>query len=152
MQTRYRHLQSYERDQIELWLVNGKSCHQIARELKRSPSCISREVGRGFWPPFGRYTSSGGQDHYFAARVSAGRSRRKLPVDDLSSPLWQFCLRMLRCRLSPEQISGVLRHCSPLDPNVAGVAPYVCTQSIYQAISGLPHSPGLTLISQTRTD
>lgn len=141
MQTQYHHLQPHEREQVELWLAHGKSRHQIASALKRSPSTISRECRRGFWPGFDRYTATGGQRHYQAGRRAAGRSRRKLPVDDVRSPLWQFCLRMLRCRLSPEQISGVLRHCSPLDPNVAGVAPFVCTQSIYRAITDLPHSP-----------
>lgn len=141
MQSQYHHLQPHEREQVEVWRAHGKSCRQIACELNRSHSTISRECRRGFWPDFNRYTATGGKRFYQAGRRSAGRARRKLPVDDMSSPLWQFCLRMLRSRLSPEQISGVLRHCSPLDPSVAGVAPFVCTQSIYQALTDLPHSP-----------
>ena len=48
---------------------------------------------------------------------------------------------MLRRRFSPEQISGLLRHCAPLPPIPAGVKPFVCPQSIYAALRALPHSP-----------
>lgn len=43
----YQQLQSYERGQIMAWVTAGWSCRQIAAELHRSPSTISRELQRG---------------------------------------------------------------------------------------------------------
>ena len=141
METQYSHLLPEERSQIEVWLAQGWSCRRVAQLLNRSSSTVSRELKRGHWARLGRYSAFHGDQHYKAGRCRAGHSRRKLPVDDHSSPLWQFCLSMLRRRLSPEQISGMLRHCTPLPATVGGRAPFVCTQSIYTALQSMPHSP-----------
>ncbi|CAJ1224953.1 MULTISPECIES: IS30 family transposase [Lactobacillaceae] len=43
----YQQLQSAERTLIMNWRFDGRSCHQIAQMLHRSPSTISREIRRG---------------------------------------------------------------------------------------------------------
>lgn len=141
MEVQYKHFEPYERAQIEIGLAQGLSHRRIAAELHRSQSSVSREIGRGHWTKLGRYTAFHGEQHYKSGRKRAGHLRRKMPVDDMTSPLWRFCLHYLRQNLSPEQISGVLRHCSPLPASAFGVVPYVCHQSIYSALDSMPHSP-----------
>lgn len=47
MISHYQQLQPYERDLIMARKSEGWSCRQIARELHRSPSTISRELKHG---------------------------------------------------------------------------------------------------------
>lgn len=139
MEVQYTHLEAYEREQIESGLAQGLTHRRIAALLNRSQSSISREIRRGHWKNLNRYSSVHGELHYKSGRKRAGRLRRKLPVDDMTSPLWQFCLHYLGQRLSPEQVSGLMRHTSPSPLTVAGAAVYVCPQSIYAALDSMPH-------------
>jgi transposase, IS30 family len=91
-----------ERQLIELWLVNGQTIRQIARQLSRSPSSISSEIKR-----------NGDRNRYHALsaqvksdkRIKKARSRNALKKD------WviDYVVRNLRCGWSPEQIAGRLK-------------------------------------------
>ena len=52
-----RFLSFAEREQIALWHTEKQSIRQIARQLSRSPSTVSRELGRN--SVNGRYLASG---------------------------------------------------------------------------------------------
>ncbi|HEL4296292.1 TPA: helix-turn-helix domain-containing protein [Stenotrophomonas maltophilia] len=46
MEKHYRHLGSEERAVLQIELSNGASIHSTTRRLGRSPSPLSRELGR----------------------------------------------------------------------------------------------------------
>jgi IS30 family transposase len=110
-----------EREEIAFLLARGFGVRRIAAALGRSPSTISREVGRN--QVGGRYLPSIANEQ---ARLRARRWRpRKL--DGLA--LRHQVRSMLADRLSPEQIAGRLRVEHPNDPEMQ-----VSHETIYQAL------------------
>ena len=97
MQRQRRKLTVEDRVAIELRRKDG--VRAIARELGRSPSVISAELGR---EPDGNYAAGPAQA---AAAVRWDRSgrRAKLAPD---SPLFAEVAKLLRLQWSPEQIAG----------------------------------------------
>ena len=101
----YRRLSSEERERISQNLNQGRSLRAIARELKRAPSTISREVGRyahkctTYRPIF----------CHEKARVQASRRRRGKRRILLNSKLKEVVEAKLRLFWSPEQIEKYLR-------------------------------------------
>jgi IS30 family transposase len=117
-----RYLSALEREEISRGLTAGHSLRRIARELRRPPSTISREVIR-----------NGGRDRYralaaeAAARQRAGRPKAaKLATN---TELRQRVQTMLTDRWSPEQIAALLRQDFPDRPEQ-----WVSTETIYQSI------------------
>jgi transposase, IS30 family len=105
-----------EREEIALAGAGGESMRAIARRLGRSPSTISRELGRNCDRGGGyRATTAHAQAYVRASRpkpaklVTNVELRRKVEED-------------LRRRYSPEQIVGRLRRQFPDDLRDAGVA------------------------------
>lgn len=90
-----------EREEISRGLAEGRSCRQIATELGRDPSTVSREVAR-----------SGGQRTYRAARADSRAwkaAERPKSCKLASEPrLRRLVAKKLRKRWSPRQISGWL--------------------------------------------
>src|SRR3954452_22998653 len=82
---------------IDLRRKDGWGVRAIARELGRSPSVISTEIGR---EPGGNYAAGPAQAAAAARRDRSGR-RAKLAPD---SPLFAEVAKLLR--LQPEQIAG----------------------------------------------
>ncbi len=111
-----------ERLSIESWLRQDHSPAGIARMLGRSPSTISRELGR-----------CGGRDRYraLAAEGSAQHLRERPKARKLatSDRLRAAVVAGLKKRHSPEQIAGRLRRDHPDDPEMR-----VSHETIYQAI------------------
>lgn len=73
----YQQLSAEERGQIEAFLKDGQSIRQIARNLHRNPSTISREVKRGTvrqlnsdYLPYYRYFADSGQVIYEEHRLN----------------------------------------------------------------------------------
>jgi IS30 family transposase len=91
-----------ERETISRGVASGESLRQIARELSRSPSTISRELSR-----------NGGRSRYRASRAKKAfvqRSARPKPLRLMEHPdLRETVTTLLERNWSPEQISGWLK-------------------------------------------
>ena len=115
-------LSQQEREEISRGLRAGSSLRQIARELGRSPSTISREVRR-----------HGSRVTYRAAtadRRAWDRARRPKPCRLAScEPLRSIVSEKLRLEWSPEQISLWLKREYPRDPSLQ-----VSHETIYQSL------------------
>src|SRR4051812_2763551 len=99
MQRQRRKLTVEDRVAIELRRKDGWGVRAIARELGRSPSVISAELGRD---TDGCY-AAGPAQAAAAARWDWSGRRAKLAPD---SPLFAEVAKLLRLQWSPEQIAG----------------------------------------------
>src|SRR4051812_36495028 len=86
---------------IDLRRKDGWGVREIARELGRSPSVISTEIGRGRESD-GHYAAGPAQAAAAARRDRSGRRARLAP----DSPLLAEVAKLLRRQWSPEQIAG----------------------------------------------
>lgn len=106
----YSHLSFEEREVLAIGLALKLSLRQIAQQIGRSPSTLSREVQRnrlGTVAPYRAVPAQGKRNE----RARLPRRSRKL-----AEPwLWRFVQRALRRRWSPEQIAGHLRTRYPHD-------------------------------------
>ena len=97
-----------EREEISRGLVVGLTIRAIAAQLNRSPSTVSREVGR-----------NGGYADYRATRADANAWDRALRPKAckllLNRPLSKVVELKLRRKWSPEQIAGWLKTENPGD-------------------------------------
>ena len=101
-----RFLSLWEREVISRALLMGASIRSIARELNRSPSTISREIGRN---------ASTGEYHPLRAEKSAAlRARRPKPAKLAITPALRTIVeaKLEQC-WSPQQISAWLRNHYP---------------------------------------
>nr|WP_146501858.1 IS30 family transposase [Rubinisphaera italica] len=103
----HTHLTAEERDSIAHMHALGHSRIEIARELSRDPSTISRELRR----------NSDATGKYFAGKADRKARRRrqlcKLPWKLNHAPLKEFLLDKLSLKWSPEQIAGQLLRLHP---------------------------------------
>jgi IS30 family transposase len=99
---KYHQLSQEERYTITGLLRSHKSRAFIARELKRSPSTISRELGRNRKP----------SDHIYRAEVAhsyaVARRRRAHRGSRFTKKQLRLVIRLLKQNWSPEQISNIL--------------------------------------------
>lgn len=117
-----RYLSPQERIDIGTWHFAGVGVREIAARLKRSPSTISRELRRNSTPL--------GYQALIAMERAHRRARRPKPRRlQVDGPLRDQVQAMLREKLSPEQISAVLRIEFRDDPEMQ-----ISHESIYQAI------------------
>ena len=141
--SRGRYLNLEEREDIHAGIARGDSIRQIARDLDRSPSTISRELRRNMRRPYrprlalrdqprpGRprtapwdYRPSTAQRR---AEYKAARPKRaKLATN---KPLHNKVQTQLNERLSPEQIVAELHREFPANPEM-----WVSHETIYQSI------------------
>lgn len=114
-----------ERFKIKELLVEGLSLREIAKQLKRSPSTISREVARAsIEGTRGRYSP------VFGERMAVINRSRPKPLKIPSDPVLLAEVQAgLDRKLSPEQIVGRLRHDHPDDPRFV-----VSHETIYKTI------------------
>lgn len=122
-QTAARFLSLRERERIQDLLNHGCSAAQIARELGRARSTITRELAR-----------NSTHDHrylpYGAHRVaSERRARPKVPKLTAETRLRRWVAQKLALRWSPEQISKRLVEDFPQDQEMR-----VSHETIYQAL------------------
>jgi len=117
-----RALTLYEREEISRGLSAECSIRQMARDLNRSASTISREIAR-----------SGGSAHYRANpadKQAWDRARRpKLCRLAQCGELRQIVANKLALDWSPEQISGWLKRTYPEDESL-----HVSHETIYRSI------------------
>lgn len=111
-----------EREEISRGLASGKSLRQIARELKRAPSSISREVKR-----------NKGVRHYRAIDADDRawrRARRRRPcLLAENEELRVFVASKLADDWSPQQIAGHLAKCYPV-----GSGMRISHETIYKSL------------------
>jgi transposase, IS30 family len=125
-----RYLSLAERTLIADLLRDRKTIREIAAELGRAPSTVSREVRRNR-DGFGRYRPHAA-DRVMIERVRRPRMR-KLERD---RALAVAITELLAKRWSPEQVAHELRARFPGQPER-----HLCTESIYQAI----YDPGVAI-------
>jgi len=123
-----RRLSVEEREEIRAGLAAGRSFRQIARELDRHPSTVSREVRR-----------NGGRARYLAVKAHrrARRSARRPKEQKLAGNRWLFRRVMIGLLKdwSPEQISIRLRLDFPDDEGMR-ISPETIYHSIYIQAKG----------------
>jgi len=111
-----------EREEISLGLSVGQSMRSIAKRLGRSPSTISREIGR-----------NGDQDGYRATLADQAAWERalrpKLCKLAKNRALAGIVADMLRRLWSPEQIAGWLQHTYQNDQSL-----HVSHETIYRSL------------------
>lgn len=95
----YTHLAKEERYYIYQCLKSGKSMRQVAREINRSASTISRELSRN--KGFSEY-------RYQQASIKSQQRQSRKGKTRISLQTWLAVERMLCLDNSPEQISGAL--------------------------------------------
>lgn len=119
---RGKRITPFERCAIALGLGEGKSAREIAAELDRDPSTISREINRGSVE--GCYDAQVADERAYVAR---GRPKaRKL---DTSFKLKEKVKELLNERHSPEQVAIRLAYLYPTDQEMR-----VSHEAIYQAL------------------
>jgi transposase, IS30 family len=105
--SKYQQLSQQERYIITALLRSRKSHAEIARELKRSPSTISRELGRN------RNTHDNGYRAEDSHSYATARRRRERRGTHFSPKQWKKVISLLEKEWSPEQIADhIKRHCN----------------------------------------
>lgn len=125
---RYEQLKAEERVVIAGLRLQGAGVRHIGRVLGRSPSTISRELGRNRSAGAG-YSSDAAQAAH-AARRRAARAPRKLDVHGVA---WPVVLTLLDWKWSPQQIAATLKRVFPEEPQR-----HVSHETIYTAIYAQP--------------
>ncbi|MFJ3594876.1 IS30 family transposase [Streptomyces sp. NPDC090133] len=123
-----RYLREDERIHIADRLREKATIRQIASELGRSPSTVSREIHRNRTVLHG-YGSWYYRPHAAQARADARRPRPKPKKIDRNPQLRDFIQKHLTLRWSPEQICHALRAQFPHRPEM-----HVAHETIYQAL------------------
>jgi transposase, IS30 family len=134
-----RYLSLDERVRIADLRQRGISIRQVASELGRSPSTVSRELRRPVTVTAG--DPAGYQPfeaHRHAVRTRARPRRRRADANPL---LHTLIAELLNQRWSPQQIARHLRSTFPDDPRM-----WLCHESIYQAV----YQPGSALMRPSR--
>jgi len=126
---RYQRLGLHEREEISRYLAQGRSFREIARELSRHVSTISREVNRA---GMNRYTYRAARSDRRARRNAAKRRRGKHKLRR-NRRLWGYILDKLKLRWSPEQIAQSLKKEYPDDG-----AMRISHEAIYTYVYVLP--------------
>ncbi|MEU1392521.1 MULTISPECIES: IS30 family transposase [unclassified Nonomuraea] len=119
-----RYLREDERIHIADRLREKASIREIARELGRAPSTISREIRRNRHPTNGQY-----RPHAAQARANERRPRPKPGKIGQNPHLQAYIQDRLHKRWSPEQIVRSLRRTYPERAEM-----HVCHETIYRAL------------------
>jgi IS30 family transposase len=113
----YCHLSSEERDVIASMRAEGRSCRAIARQLRRAPSTISRELRR--------YTQELGAWRPHLAEAAYRRRRQRPAVLEADTTLAAYVVARLAEGWTPEQVAGWLKR------GIERGLRTVCTETIY---------------------
>jgi len=121
----YQHLTLEERELISIWKAEGKSLREIATELNRNPSSISRELKSNSPPIHKGYYLAHKAHERAMVRKSLAHQRERLK----NTKIRHYVEEKLQLGWSPEQVSGriTIDH-----PGVPGVE--ISHEAIYQYI------------------
>ena len=125
----YRHVKEEDRRQIAYFQSKGHSMRAIAQMVRVSPSTVSREPSRN--STLGRYDPVVAQQKAMNRREKSKRWGMKVHHNEV---LHAYVIEKLEAKLSPEQISGIIRR---VDHSI----PYVSPEGIYRFCFG-PYSKG----------
>ena len=100
-----------EREEISRGIAAGRSIRRIARDLGRSPSTVSREIGRNGGSQVYRASQADGRAWDRARRPKSCRLAHSAPLR------WRVAQK-LALKWSPEQIAGWLKQRSPTDSDM----------------------------------
>lgn len=105
----YTHFTLVERKCLQELLSEGKTVRAIASALGRSPSTISREIGRNRNKHKYAHTDNRYCYHFWRAQIQAiERRRRQRPrALEAGSPAWDYIIDRLKAYWSPETICAV---------------------------------------------
>ena len=121
--TGYTRLSSEEREQIHRALAQNKGCNEIARQIGRNPSTVSREIGRlGLLQTYSPILAQADSEKKKASRRAEKRKIKGVLAEAIEEYL-------LHKRFSPEQISHCLRKQFPLNYSM-----HASHETIYQYI------------------
>jgi len=127
--TNYKRLSDLEREEISRMLSHDCSLNDIAKQLGRYTSTISREVNRGGCNKYSyRATKAQNRARRNAAKRKAGKHRLN---NDFK--LWKYICQKLRKKWSPRQIAAELKIDYPED-----MAMRISPETIYTYIYVLP--------------
>lgn len=101
----YQRLSTEDREEISRGLVTGLSVRDIAKQLARAPSTISREIHKG---SANRYTYRAHRSQKRALRNAACRRKNKHKLM-VNAELREYVHTKLKMKWSPEQIAQTLR-------------------------------------------
>jgi IS30 family transposase len=120
----YKQLSIEDRETIQLGIWNKMSIRQIASEIKRSPSSVSREIKKSR-DSIGRcgYNSRLAQDKAIANRSNRGRELRLK-----SDALRQYVIKHLKLGWSPEQIAAKSEELSGIKISHEAIYQYIYAQ------------------------
>lgn len=134
----YHHLSNEERFYIHQAVREGKRNAEIARALGRDASTIGREKKRNMWPSAYLYT-------YDWARYFQRQRQRRANARNhrtLTRRTETFIVALLKCYLSPEQISAYLkdhtRSQSAMKPSIASSTPKGTPMAPYAGTYAMP--------------
>ena len=116
----YKHFSVEEREKIQEGVWGKRSIREIAHDVGRSPSSVSRELARNFPPEIRRYTPRLAHERALKHRTRRGREER-LKNDALRA----YVISHLKLGWSPEQIAATAK-------DAAGTA--VSHEAIYQFV------------------
>ena len=127
--TNYKRLNDLEREEISRLLSQNCSFGDIARQLNRQTSTISREVSRGGG---NKYTYRAVKAQNRARRNSAKRKSGKFRLNN-ENKLWRYIYKKLKKKWSPRQIAEELKIDYPRDMTM-----HISPETIYTYIYVLP--------------
>lgn len=123
---KYKHIQTTERQQIDLYLKEGKSGRRIARLISRSRNAVNYEIAAN---------SVNGSYDWKKADAKARQRRKASKYQGMkvvqNSALWQFVAEKLQTDWSPEEISGRIKYTEKKLPYVSPKGIYTFIQSCY---------------------
>lgn len=125
---KFKHLSVEERELLQTLRWEKRSIRHIAGILQRSPSSISRELGRNVSSQHQIYTPRIAQERAVLKRKSRGRTKR-LKNDRVRA----YVTEHLKQRWSPEQIAGCIQ---------TDIGERVCHEAIYQYVYAQIHRGG----------
>ncbi len=121
-------LRPEEREEIGLARAAGLGVREIARQLGRSPSTISRELARNSTPNDGRYRPAAAQRRAEQRARAAGQAASPVKLASNVRLRGEVVAR-LKQNHSPQQIAARLRRDFPEDPEM-----WVSHETIYQSL------------------
>jgi IS30 family transposase len=128
----YKHLTQEERYHIYESRAIGKSLRQIARELQRDHSAISREIKRN--------KGERGYRPIQAHKLACERAQRRANGPRIDPEVWAAAQLCLEEKWSPQQIAGRFK--------ILDIGK-ICHESIYQRLL-LDKKPGGTIYTNLR--
>ena len=122
----YTHITTTDRQQIDLYLKEGKSHRRIARLIRRSRGAVDYEI---------KVNSVRGKYDWKKADAKAKRRRKDSKYQGMKvvehPSLRKFVLQKLKLDWSPEEISGRIKHKEKHLPYISAKGIYIFIRSVY---------------------